>query len=105
MTLNEYQEFSRITDKENDFNMYAFGLLEEAGEIAGKFKRLYRDHNGTMNLDIMNQIVLELGDMKWYASRIADALGVTDEQVAKANITKLTSRQERGVIHGSGDSR
>lgn len=105
MTLNEYQDFTTTTDKENDFRLYTYGLLEEAGEVAGKFKRLYREHKGELVPELRQQILTELGDMKWYASRIAHYIGATDEEVAQINIDKLNSRKARGVLHGSGDSR
>jgi len=48
---------------------------------------------------------LELGDVLWYISALADDLGVTLEEIAQANVDKLQSRKERGKIGGSGDNR
>ena len=55
-----------------------------------------------VNLD---GVGLELGDVLWYISALADDLGVTLEEVAKANIEKLQSRMERNKIKGDGDNR
>jgi NTP pyrophosphatase (non-canonical NTP hydrolase) len=41
----------------------------------------------------------------WYLAQIATELGVTLEDVASSNLTKLFDRLERDQIKGSGDSR
>jgi len=46
-----------------------------------------------------------MGDVLWYLSQICTELGVEFENVATANIEKLKSRKERGVVHGNGDNR
>ena len=48
---------------------------------------------------------LELGDVLWYISALADDLGVTLEEVAQANVDKLQSRMARNKIKGDGDNR
>lgn len=52
-----------------------------------------------------DELVKELGDEMWYCAAKATELGVTLEEVCQTNIEKLASRQERGVIKGSGDER
>jgi hypothetical protein len=41
----------------------------------------------------------------WYISALADDLGVTLEEIAQANVAKLSSRMERNKITGDGDNR
>ena len=43
--------------------------------------------------------------MCWFVSEISTLLGFTLEEVMQGNLDKLTSRKERGVLHGSGDDR
>lgn len=47
----------------------------------------------------------ELGDILWYAAAIGTAGKLDLGTVAEENISKLTSRKERGVISGSGNDR
>ncbi len=119
MTFDEYQDQSRSTAMypkvaislngqpffEAPWLYPILGLVEEAGELAGKFKKLLRDDNGEMKEERQTAIIAELGDVKWYVARLADAVGVRLVDVAKANLKKLFDRMERGVLGGSGDNR
>jgi NTP pyrophosphatase (non-canonical NTP hydrolase) len=78
----------------------ALGLVGEAGEVSEKIKKWHRDGN----LD-QHSVVLELGDVLYYLTRLANAMGVTLEDVKIENIKKLTDRARRNVLHGSGDNR
>ena len=102
MTFDEYQEFARSTviyPEECKVTYPTLGLCGEAGEVAEKVKKNIRDDKS------LDGVGLELGDVLWYISALADDLGVTLEEVAQANVDKLTSRKERNMIGGSGDNR
>jgi NTP pyrophosphatase (non-canonical NTP hydrolase) len=111
MKLNEYQESA------GGFAKYpwagqipgraytALQLAAEAGEYAGKLAKAIRDDNGIISDERHAAMILELGDVLWYIQQNATELGVTLEEIAKANIEKLTSRRDRGVLGGSGDNR
>lgn len=43
--------------------------------------------------------------MLWYLAVLADYLDLRLDDIATANVTKLASRQHRGVLGGSGDDR
>jgi len=81
------------------------GLLEEAGELAGKVKKTIRDDEGVITEEKAGAMILEAGDAQWYISAIADALGHRLSYVAQANLDKLADRAKRGVLRGSGDHR
>ena len=81
------------------------GLANEAGEVAGKVKKIFRDRNGQITEEDRQSLKNELGDVLWYLTQICTELGLTLEEVAETNITKLSSRQERGKIGGDGDNR
>jgi NTP pyrophosphatase (non-canonical NTP hydrolase) len=79
------------------------GLLEEAGEVAGVFKRLLR---GDYSHDVAtSKLHKELGDVLWYLSQIAVDNGWRLTEIAEANLEKLESRNLRNLIIGSGDNR
>lgn len=81
------------------------GLLEEAGELAGKVKKTIRDDEGIITEEKALALKLETGDAQWYIAAIADALGHALSHVAEANLDKLADRAQRGVLRGSGDFR
>ena len=102
MTFDEYQEFARATAiyPEDCKVVYpTLGLCGEAGEVAEKIKKHMRDGKALFGVG------LELGDVLWYISALADDLGVTLEEVAQANVDKLQSRMVRNKIKGDGDNR
>ena len=102
MNFDEYQKFPRSTaiyPDECKVVYPALGLCGEAGEVAEKVKKNIRDGKS------LDGVGLELGDVLWYISALADDLGVTLEEVAKTNIEKLQSRMERNKIKGDGDNR
>lgn len=112
MTFDEYRLFVKSMKRypEQFTIMYpALGLAGEAGEIAEKIKKWLRDYKPSspddMPEEIRQALLLELGDPLWYITSLADDLGFTLDDVVEANVAKLSSRKDRGVIHGSGDSR
>lgn len=108
MNLNEYQQFTLTTaiyphagtgeDIEIDYLIH--GLTSEAGEVAGKWKKKIRDGK----LDV-GGLMSEISDCLWYVARLADALGMTMEELADLNHGKLTRRKDNGTLSGSGDVR
>lgn len=77
--------------------------LGEVGEVQGKLKKVLR---GDVTLEEQRIPLLEeLGDVLWYATRLANELEVSLAMVMELNAKKLRDRKERGVIRGSGDNR
>ena len=83
----------------------ALGLNEEAGELAGKVKKLYRDHDGILTDEKRDDLIDEGGDVLWYLSQFCEEIGISLSTLARRNIVKLESRLARGTTHGSGDKR
>ncbi len=105
MNLNDYQEAALATavyprNGKTELTYTALGLASEAGEYAGKVKKLLRD--AEFNREAAKA---ELGDVLWYVAAAADALGVSLDDIATGNIAKLTDRKARDVLKGSGDYR
>lgn len=111
MEINEYQEIARSTaiyeNSDGKGILYTvLGLNGEAGECAEKLKKQIRDKNGDLSSpDFIDSLKKEAGDCLWYIACLAFELGLTLEEVAKANAEKLKSRKQRGKIQGTGDDR
>ena len=109
MDFNDYQKKSRKTAKYpaiGDPIIYpALGLVNEAGEVAGKIKKILRDKGGEINAETKSALQAELGDVLWYLAQLSTELDLTLDEVAEYNIDKLYSRLARGTIHGDGDER
>ena len=128
MELNEYQNKAMSTCMDSCRNMsyMAMGLTSEVGEFMGKIAKAIRKGDIYIGseanesdlhysksfledryrcyqweMDLMH----ELGDILWFAAGIAEVMGWTLDKVAEENISKLASRQKRGVIDGNGDNR
>lgn len=108
MEFNHYQFSTGATAKypqDRAIEYLVLGLASEAGEVAGKYKKIIRDNYGLMNEESKKALLDEVGDVLWYIARLCEELNTNMSVVAKANIEKLYSRKERGVIGGSGDNR
>ena len=113
MDFNDYQTTSRKTavypNKDDDFIYITLGLAGEAGEVAEKFKKLIRDDGVERPSQLTDEqrveIAKELGDVLWYLTQLSTECGLKLDDIAEQNITKLTSRLERGKITGNGDNR
>jgi NTP pyrophosphatase (non-canonical NTP hydrolase) len=109
MEFEEYQKKSRMTAKyPNAGENYIYptlGLSGESGEVAEKIKKVLRDKGGQLNEVDCEEIKKELGDVLWYLTQLATELGISLEDVATGNLTKLYDRMKRGNLSGNGDNR
>ena len=108
MNLNEYQDGARRTAiyAEQHRVIYpALGLASEAGEVAGKVKKVLRDQAGDFARAPLEALKDELGDVLWYVAVLAGDLGLSLDEIAAANLGKRASRKERGQLSGAGDQR
>jgi len=84
----------------------ALGLTSEAGEVAGKVKKLIRDGEDMEGFELKKiAIASEIGDVLWYCAMLAKEVGVPLNDIMKENLRKLHGRKVRGTLHGSGDNR
>lgn len=112
--LDKYQRSTRTTaiyPADSQLNIVAYlalGVASEAGEVAGKVKKVLRDDrpcDGLIPKEAKDAILAELGDVLWYVARLADELDENLSAIAQANLFKVVSRHARGTIQGSGDNR
>jgi NTP pyrophosphatase (non-canonical NTP hydrolase) len=95
-----------IFPKHKALEYLALGLTSEAGEVAGKVKKLIRDGEDMEGFELKKiAIASEIGDVLWYCAMLAKEVGVPLNDIMKENLRKLHGRKIRGTLHGSGDNR
>jgi NTP pyrophosphatase (non-canonical NTP hydrolase) len=109
MNFNDYQKKSRKTAGYPVIGhaiIYpTLGLVNEAGEVAGKIKKIFRDKDGEISAETVSALKAELGDVLWYLTQLSTELGLSLDEVAEYNLEKLYGRLARGTIRGDGDER
>lgn len=109
MDLSEYQARARQTAAYPVIGhavIYpTLGLTNEAGEVSGKIKKIFRDKGGIIGESDLMALKGELGDVLWYLAQVSTELGLSLDDIAGHNLAKLQDRQARGKIHGDGDER
>lgn len=116
-----YEDFVKTTDISNHNPIfYVFGLIEEAGEIAGICKRAMRGDYGQgvkrdtevgnwkmvfENESVKKDIMKEDGDNEWYKTRLGQIIGYTRAERDNMNQDKLMKRKSTGTLMGHGDNR
>src|SRR5689334_18908486 len=110
MTFDEYQSLARTTmygdlDPLMAKTILAMGISGEAGEVLDKWKKIVVYQQGETSDEDIAQLAKEMGDVLWYIAVLAHELGLSLDDIAAENLTKLKSRKKRGVIAGQGDNR
>ena len=88
-----YKDFTRRTAKypkrrEKEYLM--LGLMNEAGEVGGAYKKEIRDR-----VDNTDLIIDELGDVLWYLTRLCDVYGIEISELMVNNMDKLFNRMSK----------
>ena len=118
MDLEEYQEKASFTDiSPHTIEYYILALNEEAGEVAGQWKKYLRDDipmlqkklgidpRGYVPYERLDKLTKEMGDVLWYLSQLARKLNISLNYIASENLDKLKKRAEEGKLHGEGSNR
>ncbi len=85
-----YMDFTRRTaryPKRREKEYLMLGLMNEAGEVGGAFKKEIRDH-----VDNTDLIIDEMGDVLWYLTRLCDVYDLKISELMVNNIDKLFGR-------------
>tara|TARA_Y100000004_G_scaffold22239_1_gene22627 strand:- start:286 stop:606 length:321 start_codon:yes stop_codon:yes gene_type:complete len=88
-----YLDFTRKTAKypkrrEKEYLM--IGLMNEAGEVGGAYKKEIRDR-----VDNTDLIIDELGDVLWYLQRLCDVYDIKISELMVNNMDKLFNRMDK----------
>jgi NTP pyrophosphatase (non-canonical NTP hydrolase) len=107
--LKQYEDFMQTSkfypQDKLPITYPALGLNGEAGEVAEKVKKCWRDNGGVFTEDIKKAILKELADTLWYIWACADDMGYTLEDVLQTGMQKVKERKETNTVHGNGDNR
>lgn len=110
LTLNDYQRRAfdncALSKNTNNWSYISLGLVAEVGEICDKVAKSVRRGEAVVNdnslvfqdKDIMQGVLNEMGDVLWFVACMAQYFGVSLEDVARANIDKITKRRLAGEI-------
>jgi len=85
-----YREFTRQTaryPKRREKEYLMLGLMNEAGEVGGAYKKEIRDR-----VDNTDLIIDELGDVLWYLTRLCDVYNIKISELMVNNMDKLFNR-------------
>ena len=98
-----YLDFTRKTAKypkrrEKEYLM--IGLMNEAGEVGGAYKKEIRDR-----VDNTELIIDELGDVLWYLQRLCDVYDIKISELMVNNMDKLFNRMSKGQMEEFRDGR
>jgi NTP pyrophosphatase (non-canonical NTP hydrolase) len=97
MRFNEYQRDAILTAntelKEGErLANWCMGLAGETGELVDLMKKtIYHGHDY-----VRETVVKELGDILWYLALLANDLGITLDEIAVTNLSKLKGRYPEG---------
>lgn len=105
LSLNAYQAKALTTRLPTATPTYVLlNLSAEVGEVQGIIAKAIRD--GIKNPDeFQNKLKKEFGDVLWQLAVACADNGFTLEEVGRCNLDKLSDRQVRNVLAGSGDNR
>src|SRR5689334_12735504 len=98
MNLNDYQKKALKTalysgDTFTDLTHWILGTVEEACELAARFKRVIRDQDSKITDQTKQEFAGEIGDVLWHLAVLSDELGIPFDDVAQQNLAKLADRQ------------
>jgi len=93
MTFDEYTTQARRTwNGAPDIIVAALGLTGEAGEFAEQVKKQIAQGHPFSKAKLSE----EIGDVLWYCSLASDAIGISLDDIAQSNISKLRARYPNG---------
>ena len=99
-----FELYSDWVEQVTDFDSPTYavlGLGGESGEVVEAVKKLHRSYGDAWSTraeyNELDTVALEMGDVLWYISRLASALGYSLSDIAEMNMEKLNARRRRRV--------
>jgi NTP pyrophosphatase (non-canonical NTP hydrolase) len=116
MEIQEYQTIigkTAVYPQDIGLAYCGLGLTGEAGEVAEKIKKVYRDNEELSGyfsghiprrrvkselLKFQKDIKKELGDVLWYITAISNEVGLSFEEIMETNYNKLLARRDTNTL-------
>ncbi len=88
--MEHYQQFQKQSSTTDwSLEYLGLGLGGEVGEVLNDIKKIERDDNNILTHNRKQKIILEMGDVMWYLTGLANKLNVSLDTILKSNIKKL----------------
>ena len=102
---NAALNIGRFDAIKDDVKYMTLGLCGEAGELANKVKKIFRDDGGAVTDKRRAEIIFEIGDCLWYLAGLSRQMGIPFSVAAYLNLCKVEKRIKNKTLHGDGDNR
>jgi NTP pyrophosphatase (non-canonical NTP hydrolase) len=98
VTFTDYEEQATFFDlnpakEKGNIVYHGLALAGEAGELANEVKKFIRDDKMELTEERRQKMILEAGDVLWYLQGFARQIGTNLDEIAFANINKLSKRR------------
>jgi NTP pyrophosphatase (non-canonical NTP hydrolase) len=88
-------------DEQTKLSLAGLGVAGEAGEVADLIKK-FLHHGKPIDRD---KLIKEMGDVYWYLEYLGATIGVSTEDVMRANAAKTRARFPNGFSHEAANAR
>ena len=101
----EFKKLRKLQDADMLLERQLLALSILSGRVSEIMKKSFRDSNGHISGDKKNEVIDILAKILHNLNGLSGMCGIMPEDAMDANIHKLFSRKDRGVLGGSGDNR
>lgn len=91
LSMRSFKAHPGLDVQQSKAMLGSIGLAGEVGECTEPVKKWFFHHNRTAE-QVRDELREELGDVLWYVSCLADAFGLSLQDIAKYNVDKLEKR-------------
>jgi NTP pyrophosphatase (non-canonical NTP hydrolase) len=96
LSMRSFKTEPGLTDQQSKAMLGSIGLAGEVGECTEPVKKWFFHHKLSAE-QVRVQLLEEIGDVLWYAACLADAFGLSLQEIAEKNVKKLEERYPERV--------
>lgn len=91
LSMRSFRTEPGLTTQQSKAMLGAIGLAGEVGECTEPVKKWFFHHKRTEE-QVRDELREEIGDVLWYTACLADAFGLSLQEIAENNVAKLLKR-------------